>query len=130
MKALYRLALALTVATAALLAPVAHAQSPDEFEFRADPTPLTLRYQDNDGAGRLEVVLQGFTSHPFPGRALYVTLRQGGNAWSGPGIASNRGDRLTFWLAGYVFDGTWQGSYYQGEYYDQFGNDIDTWFVS
>src|SRR6266508_4426362 len=117
-RALHMLAVALTLATTALIAPIAHADPPVPqlpsqpqafFFFPGGGTDYW--YYDNDGWGTLKVTNAG-TGYGTGVQLIKVQLKQNGGTISGSGISY--GGLLVFTLANYVFQvyPTGWGSYH------------------
>jgi hypothetical protein len=127
-RALHLLAVALTLATSALLAPVAHADpappqlpsQPQSFFFL--PSGTNYKYYDSDGWGTLNVTNAGY-GYGTGVQLIKVQLKQNGNTFYGSGISY--GGLLVFTMSDYVFqvEPTGWGSYHpSGNPYNQ------TWF--
>jgi hypothetical protein len=112
------MALALTLATTALLAPAAHAdppppQLPDQpqafFFFPGGGT--NYGYWDTDGWGTLKVTNAG-SGYGTGVQLIKCTLKQNGNTFYGSGVSY--GGLLVFTMANYVFqvNPTGWGSYH------------------
>jgi hypothetical protein len=84
---IYRLclALALVLATGALVAPAARAQN----------TPLVFTYRDADGAGRLTMLDVG-PDAATGGRQIKVSIEQNGNRFDGSGISFQLEQNMPF----------------------------------
>ena len=117
-RAVHLLALALTLAASALLAPAAHAD-PQPPQLPSHPQSLFFApgggtnywYWDNDGWGTLNVTDAGY-GYGTGVQLIKVKLQQNGNTFYGSGVSY--GGLLVFTMSNYVFqvDPTGWGSYY------------------
>jgi hypothetical protein len=101
-RALRLMALALTLATSALLAPAAHAdpQPPANPQLFFQPGGgSNYLYWDYDGYGSLKVTDAGYS---YGVQLISVKLQQNGHTFYGSGVSYS--GLLVFSLAGYLFE--------------------------